>query len=64
VIFSTHHVAAYAYAAPVDMRKGFKGLSELVRLDLGRDLSRRHRPRRQPVVSEHLCLIREKARLV
>jgi transposase len=37
VIGSTRQVAVYAYGAPVDMRKGFDGLSALVMNDLGRD---------------------------
>ena len=30
-------IRVYAYAAPADMRKGYEGLSALVRHDLGRD---------------------------
>lgn len=30
-------IRVYAYAAPADMRKGYEGLSALVRQDLGRD---------------------------
>ena len=30
-------IRVYAYAAPSDMRKGYEGLSALVRHDLGRD---------------------------
>ena len=37
MIGSTRQVAVYAYGAPVDMRKGFDGLSALVTDDLGRD---------------------------
>jgi len=37
VIGSTRQVSVYAYGAPVDMRKGFDGLSALVMNDLGRD---------------------------
>jgi len=37
VIGSTRQVAVYAYSAPVDLRKGFDGLSALVLNDLGRD---------------------------
>jgi len=37
VIGSTRQVAVFAYAAPVDMRKGFDGLSALVTQGLGRD---------------------------
>ena len=37
MIGSTRQVAAYAYGAPVDMRKGFDGLSALVTAGLGRD---------------------------
>jgi transposase len=37
VIGSTRQVTVYAYGAPVDMRKGFDGLSALVMNDLGRD---------------------------
>lgn len=31
------HVRVHAYAAPADLRKGFEGLSALVRQELGRD---------------------------
>ena len=31
------HVRVHAYAAPADLRRGFEGLSALVRQDLGRD---------------------------
>lgn len=37
MIGSTRQVAVYAYGAPVDMRKGFDGLSALVTEGLGRD---------------------------
>ena len=37
MIGSTRQVAVYAYCAPVDLRKGFDGLSALVLNDLGRD---------------------------
>ncbi len=37
MIGSSRRVRVYAYAAPVDMRKGFEGLSALVRESLGRD---------------------------
>ena len=37
MIGSTRQVTVYAYGAPVDMRKGFDGLSALVMNDLGRD---------------------------
>jgi transposase len=37
VIGSTRQIAVYAYGAPVDMRKGFDGLSALVTNGLGRD---------------------------
>jgi transposase len=37
VIGSTRQVSVYAYAAPVDMRKGFDGLSALVEHQLKRD---------------------------
>jgi transposase len=37
VIGSTRQVGVYAYGAPVDMRKGFDGLSVLVTGGLGRD---------------------------
>ena len=33
----TSRTRVYAYCAPVDMRKGFEGLSALVREQLGRD---------------------------
>ena len=36
-MFATHAVRAFAYAAPVDMRKGFEGLSALVRLGMNHD---------------------------
>lgn len=36
-MFATRAVRALAYAAPVDMRKGFEGLSALVRLRMNRD---------------------------
>jgi len=39
VIGSTRQVVVYAYRAPVDLRKGFDGLSAVVVNDLGRDLS-------------------------
>jgi hypothetical protein len=35
VIGSTRQVTVYAYGGPVDMRKGFDGLSALVTNDLG-----------------------------
>ena len=38
MIGSTRQVVVYAYGAPVDMRRGFDGLSALVTNDLGRDL--------------------------
>jgi len=38
VIGSTRQVTVYAYGAPVDMRKGFDGLSALVTNSLGQDL--------------------------
>jgi transposase len=38
VIGSTRQVRVFAYAAPVDMRKGFEGLSALVRQELRRDV--------------------------
>ncbi len=37
MIGSTRQVAVYAYSAPVDLRKGFDGLSALVLNDLARD---------------------------
>jgi transposase len=37
VIGSTRQVGVYAYGAPVDMRKGFDGLSALVTGGLKRD---------------------------
>jgi len=37
-MFATRAVRAYAHAAPVDMRKGFEGLSALVRLGMNHDL--------------------------
>lgn len=37
MIGSTRQVAVHAYGAPVDMRKGFDGLSALVSQGLGRD---------------------------
>jgi len=37
MIGSTRQVSAYAYGAPVDMRKGFDGLSSLVEQELRRD---------------------------
>jgi len=37
MIGSTRQVSVYAYGAPVDMRKGFDGLSALVMNDLGHD---------------------------
>lgn len=37
MIGSTRQVAVYAYGAPVDMRKGFDGLSALVTQELSRD---------------------------
>lgn len=37
MIGSTRRVAVYAFGAPVDLRKGFEGLSALVRNGLGRD---------------------------
>jgi len=37
VIGSTRQVAVYAYGSPVDMRKGFDGLSALVTQGLRRD---------------------------
>ncbi len=37
MIGSTRQVTVYAYGAPVDMRKGFDGLSALVTQGLGRD---------------------------
>ena len=37
MIGSSRQVRVFAYAAPADMRKGFEGLSALVREGLGRD---------------------------
>jgi transposase len=37
MIGSTRQIAAWAYGAPADLRKGFDGLSALVRQDLGRN---------------------------
>jgi transposase len=37
VIGSTRQLSVYAYGAPVDLRKGFDGLSTLVTQGLGRD---------------------------
>ena len=37
MIGSTRQVAVYAYSAPIDLRKGFDGLSALVMNELGRD---------------------------
>lgn len=37
MIGSTRQLSVYAYGAPVDMRKGFDGLSSLVERELGRD---------------------------
>jgi transposase len=37
VIGSTRQLSVYAYGAPVDLRKGFDGLSTLVTQSLGRD---------------------------
>ncbi len=37
MIGSTRQLRVFAYAAPTDMRKGFDGLSALVRDQLGRD---------------------------
>ena len=37
MIGSTRQVGVYAYGTPVDMRKGFDGLSALVTAGLGRD---------------------------
>lgn len=37
MIGSTRQVAVYAYGAPVDMRRGYDGLSALVEQHLGRD---------------------------
>ncbi len=37
MIGSTRQVSVYAYGAPVDMRKGFDGLSSLAERELGRD---------------------------
>jgi len=38
VIGSTRRVRVFAYGQPCDMRKGFEGLSGLVREQLGRDV--------------------------
>lgn len=38
MIGSTRSLNVYAYAAPVDMRKSWEGLSAIVRNDLGQDL--------------------------
>lgn len=38
MIGSTRQLSVYAYGAPVDLRKGFDGLSTLVTQGLGRDL--------------------------
>lgn len=38
MIGSTRAVRVFAYAAPVDMRKAYEGLSGIVRNELGRDL--------------------------
>jgi transposase len=38
VIGSTRAVRVLAYGAPTDMRKGYEGLSGLVRNELGRDI--------------------------
>ena len=38
MIGSTRQVRVHAYAAPVDMRKGFEGLGAIVRQECGRDL--------------------------
>jgi len=38
MIGSTRAVRVFAYAAPVDMRKGYEGLSALVRNELARDI--------------------------
>lgn len=40
MIGSTRAVRVFAYAEPVDMRKGYEGLGALVRHSLGRDLLR------------------------
>ena len=37
MIGSTRQVRVFAYGAPVDMRKGFEGLSAIVRQGFGRD---------------------------
>lgn len=37
MIGSTRQVSVYAYGTPVDMRKGFDGLSGLAERELGRD---------------------------
>lgn len=37
MIGSTRQLSVYAYGTPVDMRKGFDGLSSLVERELGRD---------------------------
>lgn len=37
MIGTSRQVRAFAYASPVDMRKGFDGLFALVRRELGRD---------------------------
>lgn len=37
MIGSTRQLSVYAYSAPVDLRKGFDGLSTLVTQGLGRD---------------------------
>ena len=37
MMWNGRRVSAYAYTAPVDMRKGFDGLSALVVQKLGRD---------------------------
>ena len=37
MIGSTRQVSVYAYGGPVDMRKGFDGLTGLVEQELGRD---------------------------
>ena len=37
LIGSSRQLQVYAFAAPVDMRKGFDGLAALVREELGRD---------------------------
>ena len=38
MIGSTRQVHVHAYAAPVDLRKGFEGLGAIVRQECGRDL--------------------------